>query len=124
MKALVIDDSRTIRAIIGGIFSQIGFTVVEADNGRSALERLSLESDFDVLLVDWNMPIMDGLEFVKQARRRPELATTPILMVTTETEMDRVVAALDAGVNEYLMKPFTRDALTDKLAMIGVVGFE
>ena len=122
MKALVIDDSKTIRTVIARIFDGLGFSVVQAENGKLALDRVIAEPDFDVLLVDWNMPVMNGLEFVQHVRARPELANTPILMITTETEMDRVVAALEAGVNEYLMKPFTREALAEKLTMIGVVG--
>ena len=119
-RALVVDDSRTIRKVISRIFGDLGFTVEQAENGKQALDIVVSEPEFDVVLVDWNMPVMDGLEFVKHVRGRPESQSTPILMVTTESETDRMVTALEAGVNEYLMKPFTRDALKDKLEMIGV----
>ena len=119
-RALIVDDSRTIRTVIGRIFGELGFAVAKAENGKQALDLVLSEPEFDVVLVDWNMPVMNGLEFVEHVRRRPESASTPILMVTTESETGRMVAALEAGVNEYLMKPFTREALQDKLEMMGV----
>jgi two-component system chemotaxis response regulator CheY len=121
IRALVIDDSRATRAIIKKILTANGFEVMEAGDGLEALDIISrIESPPDVALVDWNMPRMNGLEFLGVARSREALAAMKILMVTTESEERQVRAALDAGADEYLMKPFTTDALQDKLALLGL----
>lgn len=119
--ALVIDDSRAMRAILGKQLKQLGYDVVEAEHGEQALERLATCSSMPVLaLVDWNMPRMNGIEFVRAVRGRPAFAQMRLMMVTTETELSQVRAALDAGANEYLMKPFTPDALLQKLTSMGL----
>jgi two-component system chemotaxis response regulator CheY len=119
--ALVIDDSRAMRAILSRQLRQLGFEVMEAGHGGEALERLRESPALPVLaLVDWNMPHMNGLEFVRAVRARPELDALRLVMVTTETELSRVRAALDAGANEYVMKPFTTDILLGKLASVGL----
>ncbi len=120
MRALVIDDSRAMRTILRGILVSLGFEVVEAADGRQAVDILSEDHGFDLALVDWNLPEMSGLEIVKEVRRNPQLAALPLLMVTTETEFERVTQALQAGANEYIMKPFDRDMLLDKLVMLGI----
>ena len=124
MKALVIDDSRAMRNILKGLLTGIGFEVTQAGHGRQALEGLKRVGKFDLALVDWNMPEMDGLEFVEAVRADPTYDDMPLMMVTTETEMSRVVRALDAGANEYLMKPFTRELLLEKLDMLGLLDRE
>ncbi|HYC76461.1 MAG TPA: response regulator [Planctomycetota bacterium] len=121
MKALVVDDSRAIRVIVGKTLKELGFDVVEAVDGKDALEKLRMAGPFDVALVDWNMPELDGLGFVKAARALPEHAAMRILMVTTEGEASRMEAALAAGAQEYMMKPFTRDMLAAKLDLVGLV---
>ena len=120
MRALVIDDSRAMRTILRGILAGLEFDVVEAADGRQAVDILSEDHDFDLVLVDWNLPEMSGLEIVTEVRRDPRLASLPLLMVTTETESERVTQALQAGANEYIMKPFDRDMLLDKLVMLGI----
>jgi two-component system chemotaxis response regulator CheY len=122
MRALVIDDSRAIRMFIGKILREIGLEVLEAGNGLEALEQMQRNPDIELLLVDWNMPEMDGLAFVRAIRSQPAYAPVRIMMVTTECESDRVALALDAGANEYVMKPFTRDVLVAKLTMLDLLG--
>jgi two-component system, chemotaxis family, chemotaxis protein CheY len=124
-KAMVVDDSRTIRRILGGILADLGFEVCQAENGRDALATLERERGSGVpvslALVDWNMPEMNGLDFVKQLRADEQNAAVVAIMVTTETQIDQMVAALEAGANEYVMKPFTKDVIQDKLRLLGVV---
>ena len=120
-KALVVDDSRTIRTIIKRILIDLGFQVCEAGNGVEALKVMEAEKNqIDLVLADWNMPEMNGLDLLKQLRQDPELASLKVIMVTTETELDNMVSALEAGANEYLMKPFTKDILTEKLELVGI----
>jgi two-component system chemotaxis response regulator CheY len=105
--------SRTLR--------ELGFEVLEAANGREALDVIEAEKNaVSLVLADWNMPEINGLELLKQLRRKPELASLVVVMVTTETELDQMAAALDAGANEYVMKPFTKDILVEKLQIAGV----
>lgn len=120
MLALIVDDSRTTRRLISDIMRTLDFEVVEAANGQEALDTLTRLGMVDVVLVDWNMPVMNGLEFVKAVREDPKFSDIPLLMVTTETEMDQMALALMAGVNEYLMKPFDEEMVRSKLAWIGV----
>jgi two-component system chemotaxis response regulator CheY len=121
-KAMVVDDSRTIRIILTKILSELGFPVCSAGNGKEALELVDREQgQFSLILVDWNMPEMNGLEFVRRARLDRRLASVPLMMVTTETEMHHVMIALEAGANEYVMKPFNRDIIEDKLRLMGAL---
>ena len=121
MRALVIDDSRAIRLILGKIVKEIGFDVLEAGNGLEALEQLkNSDSNIDLALVDWNMPEMNGYEFVCAVREDPKYNDLLMMMVTTETEMSQVIKALEAGANEYLMKPFTKEMILDKLNVMGL----
>jgi two-component system chemotaxis response regulator CheY len=120
-KALVVDDSRTIRTILKRILLELGYDVCEAADGKEALAVIDAEgTSVSLVLTDWNMPEMDGLELLKRLRKNPELSLLKIIMVTTETELDRMVSALDAGANEYVMKPFTKDILREKLELIGI----
>jgi two-component system chemotaxis response regulator CheY len=122
MRALIVDDSRPIRRIESQMLAELGFEALAAANGKEALTLLaSAPTTPDVALVDWNMPEMDGLELVTRLRQDGRYAQMPVLMVTTETETNQMLKALEAGANEYLMKPFQKEALTDKLRLVGVV---
>ncbi len=122
MRALVIDDSRAIRAIIGGILRELGMSVIDAANGREGIERLQQNPDVELVLVDWNMPEMNGLDFIRAVRAQRAYDGLRILMVTTETEHEQVLRALEAGANEYVMKPFTKEVLVAKLSLLDVFG--
>lgn len=114
MKFLVVDDSSTMRRIIKNSLKRIGFEdIIEAENGRDALEKLA---DVDIILTDWNMPEMDGLEFVKRVRASD--TKIPILMVTTNAAKDDIVEALKNGVNNYIVKPFTPETLKEKVETV------
>ena len=119
MHALVVDDSNTIRLILTAYLKKLGFDVTVAMNGREALDRLHAMAKADIVLVDWNMPEMDGLSFVRAVRAKNEYDTMPLMMVTTNVELNNVAEALDAGANEYMMKPFTLDILRAKLELLG-----
>jgi two-component system chemotaxis response regulator CheY len=120
--ALVIDDSRAIRMILGRTLNRFGYEVCSASNGREALELIGGQRlDLSVILVDWNMPEMNGLDFVKTIRADPQYAQVPLMMVTTETEIEQMYRALEAGANEYVMKPFTDEVIADKLRLLGVL---
>lgn len=119
--ALIIDDSRAMRAILKRILTKLDFQISEAAHGLEGLERLSENKDISICLVDWNMPEMNGLEFVKAVRSDEANSNLWLMMVTTETEMSRVVKAMSAGANEYVMKPFTDDVIEDKLRLLGLV---
>ncbi len=122
-KALVVDDSRTIRRILSAMLGEMGFDVRQAENGREALEVLAREGtgEFALVMVDWNMPEMNGLDFIRLLRGDPRNADILVVMVTTETATEQMVAALQAGANEYVMKPFTKDVIQDKLRLLGVL---
>jgi two-component system chemotaxis response regulator CheY len=100
----------------------LGFEVVEAGNGREGIERLQETGKFDLALVDWNMPEMNGLEFIRSVRAEQSYDGVLLMMVTTETEMENVARALAAGANEYVMKPFTPEVILEKLQIFGMVG--
>jgi two-component system chemotaxis response regulator CheY len=120
-KALVVDDSKAVRMILAKTLKELGFEVREAANGREALEVIEVEKTaVTLVLADWNMPEIDGLELLKRLRQKPELASLVIVMVTTETELGQMAAALEAGANEYIMKPFTKDILVEKLQLVGI----
>lgn len=115
MKALVADDSAVQRKKIASSLSQCGVKVDEAADGEEALLRLRDNPNYTILVTDWNMPKMDGLCLVREVRADPKLEGIPILMVTTENDPWSVTRAIRSGANEYLMKPFDREALRDKL---------
>ncbi len=121
MHALIIDDSRAMRTILSRMLLELGFeSTTLADHGRHALELIDGRPAPDLVLVDWNMPEMSGIEFIEALRGRPEYLTIPVIMVTSECEPRRIYDALRAGADEYAMKPLTRDALREKLALVGV----
>ena len=114
MKILLVDDSRTIRNIQKNVLKQLGHTdIVEAEDGVQALARCG-EAVPDLMLVDWNMPNMDGITFVRKFREDDK--STPIIMCTTEAEKQRVLEAIKAGVNNYIVKPFTVESLGEKIS--------
>ncbi len=122
MRALIVDDSRATRAVLRRLLHGLSFDgIAEAGDGRQALEELSANGPADVALVDWNMPVMDGLEFVSRVRSDTANDVMRIVMVTTEADADHMVSALEAGADEYAMKPFTAAVIRDKLALLGVV---
>lgn len=121
MKALVIDDSRTMRRIISGILGSLGIETVEAEDGQDALDQLHAGLEVDLACIDWNMPNLDGLGFVMAVRKDGRWRDVTLMMVTTESEHGQIVRALAAGAHEYLIKPFTPDAIRDKLQLLGLV---
>jgi two-component system chemotaxis response regulator CheY len=121
-KAMVIDDSRAIRMILTRSLNKVGYDVCTAGDGKEALAILNEQApELAFFLVDWNMPEMSGLEFIQRVRRMPFYADVPLMMVTTETEVGQMVKALEAGANEYVMKPFTEEIIADKLRLMGVL---
>src|SRR5262249_46450105 len=120
MRALVVDDSTAMRAIIGRIMRSLGFEVVEACDGQEGLAQPEHGGAPEVALVEWNMPRMDGVAFLRTARRNDAWKGVPVMMVTAETESALVVKALEAGADGYLVKPVTRDRLVEKLDLLGI----
>jgi two-component system chemotaxis response regulator CheY len=119
MRALIVDDSRFVRGYVRSLLEEKGIDCEEAGDGQAALELVLAGQPFDVALVDWNMPVMNGIDMLTQLRARG-FTGIKVMMVTTEAENDFIVRALDAGADEYLMKPFDGEALTEKLAMLGL----
>lgn len=121
MDALIIDDSRAMRGIIKRIITPLGFDAIEAENGQDGLEKLKQFSDtLELILVDWNMPVMDGLQFIKILREDESLRRICVIMITTETEPAQMARALLAGADEFVMKPFTAEILIQRLQLLGV----
>lgn len=118
MKILIVDDFSTMRRIIKNLLRDLGFTnTQEADDGTTALPMLRT-GDFDFLVTDWNMPGMTGIELLKQVRADAKLVSLPVLMVTAEAKRDQIVEAAQAGVNGYVVKPFTAQVLKEKIEKI------
>lgn len=118
MKILVVDDFSTMRRIIKNLLRDLGFTnISEADDGSTALPMLQ-SGDFDFLVTDWNMPIMTGIDLLKAVRADERLSTMPVLLVTAEAKKDQIVEAAQAGVNGYVVKPFTAETLKEKIEKI------
>jgi two-component system, chemotaxis family, chemotaxis protein CheY len=120
MRALVVDDSRAMRLILRQILRDLDFEVFEAAHGLEALECLRQIGCVELALVDWNMPQMLGIDLVTEVRKQSALGAMKIMMVTTETEMEQVQRALSAGADEYVMKPFTREVILEKLGLLGL----
>lgn len=120
MRALVVDDSRAMRTILKKILMEIGFEVAEAGNGLEGLERLKEVDGISIALVDWNMPEMDGLEFVKALRNEHAYADMRVMMVSAENDMTKIARALMVGADEYAMKPVTKDIILEKLEVLGL----
>jgi len=120
MRALIVDDSRFVRGFLRGMLEKRGIECKEAGDGQAGLDQIHAGDPFELALVDWNMPVMDGLTMLKLLRA-DGFSEMKVLMVTTEAENDFILRALDAGADEYLMKPFDEEALSEKLAMLGLV---
>ncbi|MGO9264103.1 MAG: response regulator [Candidatus Binataceae bacterium] len=120
MRVLIVDDSKAMRSIIGRIVKELGFEVLEAGDGRLALAQLEGAGSVDLCLVDWNMPVMNGIEFVEAVRGKHAWDPVKLMMITTASDVEHVRRALEAGANEYLMKPFTKEMIAEKLAMFGM----
>jgi two-component system chemotaxis response regulator CheY len=121
MRVLIVDDSKTMRSILRGLMQSVSFDVVEASSGKDGLAKLEAGEPFDLALIDWNMPEMSGLDLVRALRKDTRFASVRLMMVTTESEYSQIVRALAAGAHEYLIKPFTADAVEEKLAILGMV---
>lgn len=118
MKILIVDDFSTMRRIIKNLLRDLGFTnTAEADDGSTALPMLK-NGNFDFLVTDWNMPIMNGLDLLREVRADENLKHLPVLMVTAEAKRDQIITAAQAGVNGYVVKPFTAQVLEDKISKI------
>ncbi|HEX4320433.1 MAG TPA: response regulator [Acidobacteriaceae bacterium] len=120
MRALIVDDSRFVRDYLRGLLEKMGVECDEAADGQIGMDRLHENDPFDLALIDWNMPVMDGFQMLKNMRAEG-YSEVKVMMVTTEAEDDFIIRSLDAGADEYLMKPFDNEALTEKLAMLGLV---
>ena len=119
MKILVVDDSSTMRRIIKNTLGRLGHKdLLEAEDGQVAWNVMKENEDIDILVTDWNMPVMNGLELVKKVRAEEKYADLPIIMVTTEGGKTEVITALKAGVNNYIVKPFTPQVLQEKLEAV------
>ncbi len=121
MRALIIDDSKVARMSVKKILEELGFETEEAENGEEALEKLKESEEFEVAMVDWNMPVMNGYEFIQAVRSDNRYADLQLIMVTTENESSQVIKAISAGANEYVMKPFTDEMITEKIEMLGLI---
>ena len=118
MKVLIVDDFATMRRILRNILKQIGFkNMIEADNGKNALKELKKEK-VDLIMCDWNMPEMPGIELLKNIRADDELKDIPFVMVTAEAQKDNIIEAVKAGVSNYVIKPFTAETITEKLQKV------
>lgn len=120
-RALVVDDSRVIRLLLGSRLAGLGYEVIEAANGKEALAQLDQSPPVNLALIDWNMPVMNGLDCLRAIRADARYSSLTVVMVTTETEMDHIVSALESGANDYIMKPFTPEIIEEKLLLLGLI---
>jgi len=119
LKFLIVDDSPTMRRIVFNTLKRLGYNdITEAEHGAEALEKLRATEGINFIVTDWNMPVMDGLAFVQQVRSEATYSKIPILMVTTRSVKDDIIEAMKAGVNNYVVKPFTPDVLKAKIDLI------
>ncbi|MDX8384306.1 MAG: response regulator [Ghiorsea sp.] len=120
-KALIVDDAKVVRVSLGRIMKQLGFETFDAADGKEAVAQMEQHPDMALVLLDWNMPVMNGYEFLVHLRSDPQhTSKPPVIMVTTETGMSSMLKALAAGADEYIMKPFDRETVAGKLDIIGV----
>lgn len=119
MRALIVDDSRFVRGLLRGLLEEKGIACEEAADGQAGLAQLHAGGEFDLALIDWNMPVMNGLEMLRKLRAQG-FRDVKVMIVTTEAENDFIIRALNSGADEYLMKPFDEQALAEKLAMLGL----
>jgi len=120
-KVLVVDDARVVRISLGRILKKLGFEIIEAENGKEAYEAMNAHPDIALVMLDWNMPVMNGYEFLVAMREQERFSENPrVIMVTTETGMPSMLKALAAGADEYIMKPFDESLVCDKLDIVGI----
>ena len=119
-KVLLVDDSRAVRLACRRITDQLGYESLEAENGQAALDLLQAHDDVELVLLDWNMPVMDGLTCLQKLRQLNRKSQPVVIMCTTENDLSQITTALAAGANEYIMKPFTSDLIREKLTEAGV----
>jgi len=120
MKALLVDDSKVVRTISGNIMKDLKIDYEEAEDGKVALEQIK-KHKFDFIMLDWNMPNMDGMEFLKQAKSEDLLNDAKVIFCTTESEIDKITSALTEGASEYIMKPYSKDIVLDKLKYLEII---
>jgi two-component system chemotaxis response regulator CheY len=117
-RILTVDDMATMRKIIKSLLNQLGYTNVdEAENGKEALVKLK-QNKYDLVLLDWNMPEMDGITLLQEIRKDPQLKDIPVIMVTAEAKKENVLLAIQSGANNYIVKPFTAETLKEKLEKV------
>lgn len=117
---LIVDDSRMIRRVAGRIVKELGFETEEAAHGQEALDKCAVDMP-DVVLLDWNMPVLSGLDFLIQLRKSPKGQKAVVIFCTAERDVDRIMEALEAGADEYIMKPFDSDIIESKFALAGLL---
>ncbi|MFZ5861415.1 MAG: response regulator [Nitrospirota bacterium] len=124
MKVLIVDDSGPIRKLLGQMLKDLGFQTMEAIHGKDALDKLLANQDIELVMLDWDMPEMTGIELLEALRTmRDKFPKRPtVVMVTTNNQMEKIVHAMTKGANEYIMKPFTKEILQEKLALLGLLG--
>jgi two-component system chemotaxis response regulator CheY len=121
MRLLIVDDSKTMRTMLSSYAQALNCEVAVAEDGVAALEKLEESTDYDAILIDWDMPRMNGLELLKAIKANPALDGAKTMMVTAQSSMDRVSEALTLGADDYLMKPFDEPMVADKLRLLGIV---
>lgn len=117
MKVLVIDDSKPIFMMVSQMLKELGHEAIWAENGQDGVDKVAANSDLSLVLLDWNMPVMDGLEFLKK-NEAESFCSAPIVMMTTENKPEKIQEALKTGASDYIMKPFTADILENKIEMV------
>lgn len=115
---LLVDDARTVRSICRRIMESMGYKTLEAENGQVALDMVHRHPEIELILLDWNMPVMDGLSFLKAVRAETLPQQPKIVMCTTEAEFTQIATAIQAGADEYVMKPFTEDVIREKVEAV------
>ncbi len=120
MKALVIEDSKVVRSITSKMLDEMGFAVSEAENGLVGIEKVKKDT-YEIIILDWNMPELDGMGFLKKARNDNLLADAKVILCTTENEKEKIEEAMNSGAHEYIMKPYTSEILEDKLKILGIL---
>ena len=121
MRVMIVDDSRAQRMMLRRMVETLGFETEEAENGQDALDQLQADNPVDLMLVDWNMPVLDGLDMLKAVRKQGAYSDTTILMVSSESDPRKIARALMCGADDYLVKPVDAPMIREKLIMLGVV---
>lgn len=120
MKMLIVDDSTPMRSLLRQMLKKMGHSVTEAVNGKEALEQLNVHPDIGLILLDWNMPEMDGMQLLDALGAKRSKSRPRIIIVSTECEVGKIVQAIERGADEYIMKPFTKEILEEKLSILGI----